>query len=697
MKRARGVLITVIAVIAAALLPAGLQAQVVPDSVRVRIDTLRVPITRVSADPRLAPVALSIIGRAQIQDARPGIGLDEALAGVPGLVVNNRQNFSLGNRIVMRGLGARATFGVRGIRVLSDGIPLTMPDGQTNLNNLDLGSAGAIHVLRGPASALYGNAAGGVIAIETEPAPGSFSTEARVLLGDQDAGTLTRLTRVQAKVGQTVGRGAYVASVARLDATGYRDHSAAEQTMFNGRAAFDVSPETQLSVVLNAMDMPVAQSPGSLPVDSAAASPRMAWPANARTLSGEAARQVQLGGRIVHGFAHGRADVGVYGITRNLENPLPFGFITVDRAAGGVRALYEHEFGDTRPVLTAGIDVEAQRDDRREFANDGGQPTGTARRDQQDRVTTFGPFAQLRFLAGDIGVTAGARYDAVRFETIDLRGAAVDASGSSTLHAPSFMLGATYATSFGTVFGNVATSFQTPTTTELINAPPAPGEACCPAGFNQDLEPQRALSVEAGVRSDLLGWDYELVAYTMAVTDALVPFQIPEVEGREFFRNTGRTRHRGVELSAGRSVGDQLRFDAAYSFTDVRFGVDDESDASLEGNLVPGIPPHGLYLATAWTPRQGTLAAELRRVARQYANDANTAAVDGYTIVDVRAFTQLDAGRVQISPFIALNNVFDVRYSGSVTVNAFSGRYHEPAPGFNVSLGASLRTGGWRR
>ncbi|CAN5606220.1 TonB-dependent receptor [soil metagenome] len=697
MNRARGAAGVMIAAMAAVVLPAGLQAQAVPDSVRVRIDTLHVPVTRVSVDPLLAPVALSLIGRAQIQDARPGIGLDEALAGVPGLVVNNRQNFSLGSRIVMRGLGARATFGVRGIRVLSDGIPLTMPDGQTNLNNLDLGSAGAIHVLRGPASALYGNAAGGVIAVETEPAPGPFSTEARVLLGDQDAGTLTRLTRVQAKVGQTVGRGAYVASVARLDAAGYRDHSAAEQTMFNGRAAFDISPDTRLSVVLNAMDMPVAQNPGSLPHDSVRSTPRMAWPANVRTASGQDTRQVQLGGRVVHGFANGRADVGVYGITRDLENPLPFGYIQIDRAAGGVRALYEHEFGDTRPVLTAGIDVEAQRDDRREFANDGGRPTGAARRDQQDRVTTLGPFAQLRLLAGDVGLTAGARYDAVRFETIDRRGAAVDASGGSTLHAPSIMLGATYATSFGTVFGNVATSFQTPTTTELINAPPAPGEACCPAGFNQDLEPQRALSVEAGVRSDVLGWSYELVAYSMAVTDALVPYQIPEVVGREFFRNTGRTRHRGVELSAGRSVGEQLRFDAAYAFTDVRFGRDDEGDTSYEGNRVPGIPPHDLYLATAWSPPPGTLAAELRHVARQYANDANTASIDGYTIVDLRAFTQFDAGRMQVSPFVSLNNVFDVQYSGSVTVNAAFGRYHEPAPGFNVSLGASVRTGGWRR
>src|SRR5690606_14430628 len=242
--------------------------------------TLRVPVTRSLISAELAPVALSVIRRHEIQDARATVGLDEALASVPGLIVNNRQSFSLGSRIVIRGFGARAAFGVRGMRVLVDGIPLTMPDGQTNLTNLDLGSAGAIHVLRGPASALFGNAAGGVIAIETEPAPGPRSAEARITIGDQGRDELTRLVKAQAKVAETVGAVDYLASVSRQHADGYRDHGRTRMTLVNARAGVHTGPKTRLGFVLNVVDMPVAENPGALPRDSAAATPTMAWPRN---------------------------------------------------------------------------------------------------------------------------------------------------------------------------------------------------------------------------------------------------------------------------------------------------------------------------------------------------------------------------------------------------------------------------------
>ncbi|MEX0907630.1 MAG: TonB-dependent receptor, partial [Gemmatimonadota bacterium] len=541
----RGIAVAAVLVTVAA--PARAQARA--DTARYRLDSLQVAVTRAAVHPGRLPVALTRVGRAQIQDARPLLGLDEALAAVPGLVINNRYNPSVGSRIVMRGLGARAAFGVRGLRVLVDGVPLTMPDGQTNLNNLDLGSAGAIHILRGPASALFGNAAGGVIAIETEPAPGPFSAEARFGAGDQDAGSLTQLTRLQLKAGQMVGRAGYIASASHLDAAGFRDHSRTRQSVFNGRFTFDATSATELSLVLNAVDMPVAESPGALPIDSARLRPRMAWPNNARTRSGEAMRQVQAAVRVRHAFTRGSTDLTIYGIRRTLENPLPFGVIDLERSAGGVRALYELPLGAGGAVI-AGFDTEAQRDDRLEFANEAGAAVGEARRDQQDRVTNFGPFAQAHVAAGAFGVTAGARYDAVHFETVDRRGVEPDESGSRTLHAPSVMLGVIYATRLGTVFGNIATSFQTPTTTELINAPPAAGQPCCPTGFNRGLEPQRALSTEVGLRNAAPDWQYEVVAYRMRVTDALVPFQVPDAEGREFFRNAGRTRHQGVEISA---------------------------------------------------------------------------------------------------------------------------------------------------
>jgi iron complex outermembrane recepter protein len=678
---------------------APLRAQAPPDTARFRLDSLQVPVTRSALAPARAPVALSLIGRADIQGARATIGLDEALASVPGLIVNNRQNFSLGSRVVIRGLGARAAFGVRGVRVLVDGIPLTMPDGQTNLNNLDLGAAGSIHVLRGPASALFGNAAGGVIAVETETAPLTRSADARMLLGDQGRGDAARLFKAQAKVGETVGRFDYLVSASRLEADGYRDHSRARASQLNTRVGYRAGERTRVSLVLNAVDMPEALNPGSLPADSFTATPTMAWPRNVETAAGESTRQIQTGLRIRHDGAVHRADVALYALHRTLENPLPFGFIDLTRRAGGLRALYERTLPFTIPTsLTTGIDIEAQRDRRFEFANDGGSPTGTARRNQIDRVASAGPFAQLHVVAGPAAFTLGTRWDVVRFESDDRRGLTdANSSGERTLDAPSFMAGVTVGTAAGTLFGNVASAFQTPTTTELLNAPPAPGEPCCPAGFNTALEPQRALSTELGLRGSARpGLGYEAVAFLMDVEDALVQFQVPEAEGRDFFRNAGRTRHRGVELSAHYAPVSALTLTAAYTLTDVRFRSDGFDDRDYEGNRVPGIAPHRVHGAATLSRGVHRLAVELQHHARQAADDANSAWNSAFTVVDVRATTGLRTGGLELAPFIALNNIFDVRYSASLTVNAAAGRFFEPAPGFNVHFGTSIRTGSWR-
>jgi iron complex outermembrane recepter protein len=681
-------------------LPGSASAQAAPrDTARFRLDTLQVPVTRAAVEPQRSPMALSRVGRSTIQDARPTVTLDEALAGVPGLVVSNRYSFSLGPRLIMRGMGARAAFGVRGVRVLVDGIPLTMPDGQTNLNNLDLGSAGSIHVLRGPASALFGNAAGGVIAVETEPAPAGFATESRVIAGDQGRGDLGRFLKAHAKIGQSAGGVEYVASVARLAVDGYRDHGRTRQTLFNGRSTVGLGQATRVGIVVSAIDMPVADNPGALPLAEAQAEPTAAWPNNVRTGAGEVTRQVQAGVRVQHDLPEGFLDVTVYGINRSLDNALPFGFIELRRNAGGARALFEHAMPRLpgSPTVTAGLDLELQRDDRKEFANDGGRPTGTARRDQEDHVTGAGPFAQLRAGFGALGVVAGARYDAVRFEVLDRRDVEPDRSGGRTLGALSSMVGATLHLGAATAFANVASAFQTPTTTELINAPPAPGESCCPAGFNPDLEPQRARSVEAGVRGSLGRLDGSVTAYRMDVRDALVPFQVPEAEGRDFFRNAARTRHRGLEVSAALQPVAPLLLQAAYTFGDVRFVDDGTAAGGHAGNRVPGVPARRVHVAATWTGGRLLLGAELDHTGSQHTDDANTTRAPAATRLDLRAQTSLRTGGAELAPFVALNNVFDATYFGSISVNAVGARYFEPAPGRNVYVGLSVRTGGWRR
>ncbi len=674
------------------------------DTTRViRLDSLSVTVMRTPVAASRLPVALSVLGADEVREGRNGLGLEESLDRVPGLVVNNRYNYSLGTRISIRGLGARAAFGVRGVRIIADGIPLTMPDGQSNLTNLDLGGADRIEVIRGPASTLYGNAAGGVISVTGRAPPPAFSTESRVLAGDADHGTgLASTARVEARAGGPLGSGGWIAGVSRLETDGYRAFSRAEQTLVDVRAHQSLSNADRLSFVLNAVDEPVAQSAGALPRDSVLRDRRMAWPASVRTGSGEAARQVQMGLAWTHEGRGPRSEVSVYGLGRALDNALPYGYIELDRRSAGTRATFTLTPADSRVVLEAGVDAEWMRDGRRETDNVDGRPGTELRRDQTDRVRSLGPFAQATFaLDGRTDLTGAVRYDAVRFETTDhLLADGRDDSGSRTLSAVSPMLGISRRLRPNLrIWANLATGFQTPTTTELINAPPAAGQPCCPTGFNTTLEPQRATSVEAGLRGSAGRFRFEAAAYRMDVRNAIVPFQVAGVDGRDFFRNAGRTRHRGIEATLATDLGPH-RATLAYTFNDFTFIDDGDPGAAWEGNRLPGVPRQHVFAGLALRPRDGLrIDLEVEHTGSYFADDGNDAASlnDAATVADLRVACDLRTARFRLTPFLTANNLANARYNSSVVVNAVGGRYFEPAPGRNFDLGVSVGTGTWAR
>lgn len=691
------------------LVPAAAGAQV-PDTTRT--DTADTPVFRLQGleatvsrgvlpESRLA-ASVTVVDKEQIQRGQLTLDIEESLAQVPGVHVDNRYNLALGSRISIRGFGARSAFGVRGVKLLVDGIPLTVADGQATLSNLPLASAGRVEVWKGPASLLYGNAAGGVISIETEePPPVPFFGELRASMGDYDAGDLTNFWKIQAKVGGQSRRLTYLAAANRMELDGFREFSSAERTSFNGKLRYAVDGASHVTVILNAADLPLAQNPGSLPLDAALATPRMAWPNNVRTGSSEAASQVQGGIGYIRALGEGRLDVTAWGLTRDLENPLPFGrFIDLGRTGGGARASFRTrgELARREVAVTTGVDLELQRDDREERDNVDGRRGDQLFRDQVDRVTAVGPFARGQIALSEfLELSAGLRYDAVHFSSTDhLVTAGGDLSGDRTLDQLSYSVGALIIRDPRiSVFGNVATSFQTPTTTELINAPPGPGEDCCPGGFNRDLEPQTATSFEVGARGRLAagGLAYEMALYTMSVEDLLIPFQIEEAEAREFFRNAGATRHRGFELGLGARL-DRVDLSAGYTYSDFRFREDASQEEDFEDNRIPGVPPHRLALEAAVSlPAATFVEANLEWVDETHVNDANTATNPAYTVVDLRGGTTIEMRGWALQPFAGVGNLFDERYNASVVINAFGGRFYEPGPGRNFFLGMTVPIG----
>src|SRR5690349_15366729 len=532
-----------------------------PDTTARPADSLKVytlppavvSVTRANPPLNRIPQAVQLVEKQDISRARPTWGLDEALVTVPGVYAANRYSFSLDQRISIRGFGARSAFAVRGVKVIMDGIPQTLSDGQGQLTNLELGAADRVEVLRGSASALFGNASGGVISIWTDPtAPQNIRQDVRVLFGTFDRHLDRNWSKWQSSTSFRVGSGSALVTVSRLDFTGQRQHSDADFRNLNSRWHFPLANGWSLAATADVGWDPRADNPGALTAAEMARNPDSAAAINITRVAGKDVTQGQGGVTLRRQFeGGGEASLTLFGIARSLKNPTTFAYIDLDRLAYGARAAVSHPLplGRLDHRLTAGIDFQRQRDDRHNFGNNAGQPDTVRSLDQLERVTEVGPFVQSALqITPRVSVTGGMRYDWVSFRADDrlITPTNPDDSGERLMHALSGSVGVAVTPSDAlTVYGNVGTSFETPTTTELTNRPNSAG------GFNPTLQPQTATNYEVGVRGDVAGrLNYSVALFQADVRDELIPFQVPlpAAPGRVFYRNAGRSRHRGVEL-----------------------------------------------------------------------------------------------------------------------------------------------------
>ncbi len=638
------------------------------------------------------PFSASVLAGGVLSEGNTGLFIEEALHSLPGVRVQNRYNPAMGERIAIRGFGARAQFGVRGIKILVDGIPATLPDGQTTLDHLDIGSLGRVEALRGPAAALYGNGAGGVILFESATAyAGPYSQQASVVAGSDG------LLRLQATGSGTADNLAFRASVAQHQFDGYRDnprdsgedpYSRATRTIVNAGVNSPVGGGI-LRVRLSGLDLD-ALNPGSLPAEIFDEGSNEAWGFNVLRRTRKYVRQGQAGVSWQGRMGGLEGAFSAYGVRRELDNPIPSAVIDLDRNGGGVRAALAREWEAASGVgrIDFGMEGEVMSDARLNFANDGGE-AGVLTLDQQERVRAAALFGQLRVpLTGRLDAVGAVRFDHFNFRADDNFTAAdnPDDSGSRDMSGLSPSLGLHLDMGSHGMFASVARSLETPTTTELANQPDRAG------GFNPDLEPQRGWTVEGGMRGDLGGGlAYDLAAFSSSLTNQLVPFEVPGAPSRRFYRNAGRSRLRGFEASARAALSPSLGARVTYGYVDARFTEFSVGDNDFSGNRVPGIAPH--RLEASLRAGRGPWFGELRLEARDDvpADDANEATADSFTLVHVRlGASEIGTGTLRLSPFAGITNLTDVRHATSVVVNAFGGRYFEPGPDRGGYFGLSI-------
>ncbi|MDE2564445.1 MAG: TonB-dependent receptor [Burkholderiales bacterium] len=678
---------TLAALPAAAQMVAPPSPPVVVTATRIGTPAYDVPaaIDRVALDPGRASQAL--------------VNLSESLAGVPGLLARDRQNYAQDLQISVRGFGARSTFGIRGVRLYVDEIPATLPDGQGQISNVDLGSAARIEVLRGPYSALYGNSAGGVIQVFTEDGHGPPTLSLAANGGSFGA------WRLGAKVSGADGAFGYVASTSRFHTQGWRAHSAAERSVGNVKATLALGHGTQITLIGNRLSLPSAQDPMGLTRAQMQADPRGVDPAALAFDTRKSVGQTQ-GGAIVEQRldAANALRLLVYGGQRRIEqfqsipvgpqaSPLnPGGVISLARQYSGADLRWTLTPGSGAYSLVGGLAWDTLNEHRRGYQNFIGSALGVQgalRRDENNLVTSLDPYVQASWrFAPAWTLDAGVRRSRVRFESRDhyIVGTNPDDSGSATYAATLPVVGLMFALSPTVhLYANAGRGFETPTLNELAYRPGGQ------TGLNFGLQPATSRSAEIGLKTRGSGWGRADVALFQARTEAEI-VTLTNLSGRATFQNAGSTRRQGLEASWSHRVLGDLRLQAAATWLDARYLSAFTTCAGTPcstptlpiaaGNRLPGLARASFYAAAAWQPERGWHAgAELRALSRVAVNDVNSDAAAGFAVASVSAGYLLQRGPWRLNGFARIDNLFDTRYVGSVIVGDANGRYFEPAPG----------------
>ncbi len=678
-----------------------------PEAVGGQIDDIVVSATRRPERSFDLPASVDRVDGATIRDGQLGINLSESLATVPGLSVQNRQNYAQDLQLSVRGFGARSSFGVRGVRLYADGIPGTMPDGQGQFSHFDLGSADRIEVLRGPFSALYGNSSGGVVSIYTEdgaPGPGVLATLASGSLGTE---------RGALKASNAWGGSNFVVDAAHFETDGYRDHSHAERNTANLKFRTELGAHSTLTLVGNAIETPQVQDALGLTRAQMTADPSQAGTGALLYDTRKSLQQVQEGAILTSAlsdadeltatlYAGRRATTQFQAIlqateARSLLNP--GGVIDLGREYQGadVHLSDRHEPGGMPLTVTVGVAYDALQETRRGFLNYVGSTLGVLgalRRYEHNRVNDADEYLQLEWQpAPRWSAIAGLRHSEVDVSSRDLTGAAPPSEIRYSAADP--VAGITFhATPALNAYASYGRGFETPTLNDLAYRSV---DGSLP-GLNVGLLPAHSDNYELGLKAATRGFGADLAVFYIRTHDELA------VEansgGRSVYENIGSTERRGAELAVTAQLPQG--FDARLAYTYLRavtlvaygscFGLPCAPDTIAAGSRLPAVPANSLYAGLTWkVPRLGFSAtAESIGRSKIYVDDRNSDAAGGYWTTNVRAgFTQLHAGW-SLTETARVDNVAGRHYVATVIVNESNGRFFEPDPGRTAYLLVSV-------
>ena len=674
-----------------------------------------VTATRIAQSSAEIPASIDFVDSDTLHRGQLQENLSESLVTVPGVSAQSRQNYAQDLQISIRGFGARSSFGVRGVRLYSDGIPGTMPDGQGQFSHFDLGSADHIEVLRGPFSALYGNSSGGVIAIFTQDAQPGYQVGASAAYATFDT------QRYAITTGGDNGFVNYVVDASHFQTEGYRVHSEAERNNFNAKVRFEPSDTSKLTIVGNAVQTPFVQDPLGLTQAQLAANRTSAGVGAIQYNTRKDLAQEQLG--ITYTDQLGSNDslsASAYTGHRNttqfqaipqatqLAAPLyPGAVIALDRAYYGVdvHATDNREWGGMPFKLTGGLAYDDLQEGRKGFANYSGSELGVEgalRRNEANHVYDFDQYLQAEWdPSAHWLLIAGVRNNSVNVTSHGHIPILDGADSSLHFGAVNPIAGVTYrANSWLNAYASYGKGFETPTLNDLAYRSI---DGSLP-GLNTALKPARSNNYEVGLKAGAGRVRADLAAFYIKTVDELAVLQ--NSSGRTVDQNIGETTRRGFELAL--DADWKGGFSARLAYTYIRAVVATSYFTCVaapcnplpslanpatplpanyrfvgEGSHLPAVPMNSLYTGVTWSyaPLGFSTTVELEARAQIYADDRNSAAAPSYWLANWRAGFEQDFKHWRLSEYGRLDNLTNRAYVGSVIVNETNMRFFEPAPG----------------
>ncbi|WP_201980071.1 TonB-dependent receptor family protein [Hymenobacter rubidus] len=702
---------TIRSLLPAALLLASLgsraQTQTLPDTTH----TVALPEATVTGYGQRLPLrhtaaAVGVLDARTIQQFSPA-ALTQAVNTLPGVRLEERATASY--RLSIRGSTLRSPFGVRNVKVYYNGIPFTEAGGSTPLNLLDPAIIGRLEVLKGPAGSVYGAGTGGVALFGT---PTVAAGSSRVAVGATVGSFGLRRNTITAETGSlnTSVRAQY----AHQELDGYRQQSSLRRDVLALDVRTVASPKTTLAAHLLYTDINY-QLPGGLTRAQFLADPRQARPGTA-TAPGTVAQQAFYASQTgLLGLTHEyrftekmELQTTLYGSGTAIRTPY---LVDYERntavGTGGRTALrYRTTLAGRVLRLQTGGEFQASFTDGRSYQNNGGTP-GVLRYNDEISTTTGFAFAQADYeLPANFLLTVAASYNRLRYRIARVSGAATNPTGYEFARSfrpeisPRVALLKEISPSLS-AYASVSTGFSPPTTDEIRTSD---------GRLNGALQAERGTSYEVGTRGNFFDnrLRYELNVFDFELRQTIVSSSTDQ--GIVIFRNTGSTHQRGLEAALsgwlwqaapvstpGLATDAQptgLRAWASYAYNDFRFGSYPSGGADLSGNRLTGTTPHTLSAGLDFSDTHGFyLAPNLGHQARVVLNDANTEEAAGYWVFGARGGWQRRWRQLEANIYAGLDNAIDRSYSLGNDLNAFGGRYFQPAPGRNWYGGTQL---GWR-